>query len=78
MILNRNKSYKQDIITLWETAFPKDSEDFVHLCFEKKYSHENTLQYIEDGKILFCLQMLPYKMKYYQSSFGRISTSMFF
>ena len=67
MILNGSEEYKQDVITLWKTAFPKDSEDFVQFYFEKKYSHENTLLHVEDGKILSCLQMLPYKMKYYKS-----------
>jgi len=52
---------KQQIIDLWQECF-NDSEAFVRLYFSTKYTEENTLVHVENGKVLSALQMLPYSM----------------
>jgi predicted acetyltransferase len=66
MITYAADNQKQDIIASWKTAFPSDSEAFVNFYFEKKYRNKNSLLYFKDDKIASCLQMLPYKMTYYE------------
>lgn len=64
MITYATEDQKQNVITLWKTAFPEDSDEFVNFYFEEKYHNEDTLLYFKDGKIVSSLQMLPYKMTY--------------
>ena len=52
---------KQQVVDLWQECF-NDSEAFVRLYFSTKYTEENTLVHIENGKVLSALQMLPYSM----------------
>ena len=52
---------KQQVVDLWQECF-NDSEAFVQLYFSTKYTEENTLVHIENGKVLSALQMLPYSM----------------
>ena len=54
-------SYKQQVIDLWQVCF-KDTDAFVQLYFSTKYSDENTVVHVEDGKVLSALQLLPYSM----------------
>jgi len=65
MITLAQDTHKQEVIHLWQTSFPDDSQEFINLYFEKKYKNENTLVYILDNKIVSCLQMLPYTINFY-------------
>ena len=55
---------KQAVMDSWRIAFPTDSEAFVQFYFEKIYRNENTLLYLEEDKVVSCLQMLPHKITY--------------
>ena len=65
MISFAKKTHKQDIINIWKTSFPEDSQEFIDLYFAKKYKEENTLVYILDNKIVSSLQILPYTINFY-------------
>jgi predicted acetyltransferase len=65
MITFAKETQKQDIIYLWQTSFPEDSQEFVEMYFSRKYKKENTLVYTLDNKIVSCLQMLPYTITFY-------------
>ena len=67
MITFANDKQKQDVINIWKTSFPDDSQDFLDLYFNKKYKKENTLLYLIDEKPVSCLQMLPYEMTFYNT-----------
>ena len=54
---------KQQVVDLWQECF-NDSEAFVRLYFSTKYTEENTLVHIENGKVL-ALQMFPYSMTFW-------------
>ena len=66
MIVYAPDHRKQEVINLWKTAFPADSEAFVAFYFERKYLKKNTLLYLKNEKTASCLQMLPYEMTYYE------------
>lgn len=65
MITYASNTQKDEIISLWRTCFPDDSETFINLYFKYKYRCEQTLVYSIDGRIISCLQMLPYSMTYF-------------
>lgn len=44
---------------MWKTVFG-DPDAYMDIYFRDKYRNENTLVYIEDGKPVASLQMLPY------------------
>jgi predicted acetyltransferase len=67
MIIEPQEIQKQNIILLWKESFPHDSPEFIKLYFAQKYQKENTLIYLHDDKIVSCLQMLPYDLKYYNN-----------
>ena len=67
MITFANNSQKQDVINIWKTSFPDDSQDFLDLYFSKKYKKENTLLYFINKKPVSCVQMLPYEMTFYNT-----------
>ena len=66
MITYAADTQKQNVIDAWKISFPNDSEAFVDFYFEKKYRNEDTLLLFKDGEMASCLQMLPYKMTYYE------------
>ena len=68
MITLANNSQKQEIINLWKTSFPDDTQDFIDMYFSQKYQSENTLCYTLDNEIVSCLQMLPYTIDFYTLS----------
>lgn len=55
---------KQDVYNMWKSVFG-DDEKYVDLYFSDKYKNENTLLYIEDGKVVSSLQMWEYEFSYY-------------
>lgn len=54
---------KEEVIELWRLCF-EDTEEFIRFYFDRKYKDENTLVYRENGRLLSCLQMLPYPMTF--------------
>lgn len=67
MIVYADNLLKEDVQHIWKTCFPDDSDDFINFYFKEKYKNENTLVWMEEGKAIACLQMLPYAMTYYNS-----------
>jgi predicted acetyltransferase len=65
MITYAEEEQKKDVENLWKISFPYDTEEFINLYFKEKYKKENTLVYIEENKVVSCLQMLPYHITYY-------------
>jgi predicted acetyltransferase len=65
MITYAEEHQKDEIISLWEVSFPNDLSGFVDMYFEDKYKERDTLVYLLEDKIVSCLQMLPYKITYY-------------
>ena len=57
--------FKQQIIDLWRISFPEDTEEFIRLHFDRKYQEENTLFFRQEDTIVSVLQMIPYKMTFY-------------
>ncbi len=55
---------KEEIIHLWRICF-NDTEEFLRLYFERKYSEADTVFFQENGQIISTLQMLPYPMTWY-------------
>ena len=53
---------KEAMISLWQTTF-LDSDEFVHLFFNRVYKPENTLVIKKDDNIISALQMIPYEVK---------------
>jgi predicted acetyltransferase len=64
--------FKQQIIDLWRVSFPEDTEEFIRLHFDRKYKEENTLVSRQGDAIVSVLQMIPYRMTFYD---GEIETS---
>ena len=67
MIAFANDNQKQDVMHIWEKSFPDDSPKFMDMYFQRKYKKENTLLYLAENKPVSCLQMLPYKMTFYNA-----------
>ncbi len=55
---------KEEVLNLWRICF-NDTEDFLRLYFERKYSDADTAVLRENGRIVSALQMLPYPMTWY-------------
>ena len=55
---------KQQVVDLWQECF-NDSEAFVRLYFSTKYTEENTLVHIENGKVLSTAYKRPMGKKGY-------------
>lgn len=50
--------------SMWKECF-NDTEEFVDLYFNEKYEEQNTLIYWVDNKAVASLQMLSYKIRFY-------------
>ncbi len=50
---------------LWNIAFPEDGDDFINFYFSIKNHHKQTLVQECEGKIVAMLEMIPYKMTYF-------------
>ncbi|MDR1793672.1 MAG: GNAT family N-acetyltransferase [Bacteroidales bacterium] len=60
---------KQELMQLWRTSFPADSEQFIQLYFNTKFDPHNTLIFKQKGKIIATLQLLPYRINYFDVIF---------
>jgi Predicted acetyltransferase involved in intracellular survival and related acetyltransferases len=59
MIQFADDSTKQHVWDMWKTCFG-DSDDYMEIYFRRKYRNENTLLYVDNGRPVASLQMLPY------------------
>ncbi len=50
---------------LWHTCFPQDSEDFLDIYFNEKYTDERNLTVRSNGQVVSAMQLLPYRMTLY-------------
>lgn len=51
---------------LWRTCF-HDSEEFMDIYFNDKYTHDNNLTIRHNGKVIAAMQLLPYRFTFYGS-----------
>ena len=58
---------KSTIIEMWQYCF-SDKEPFLSWYFDNKYTNENTLVGVVEGKLVCSLQMLPYKLNFHGES----------
>lgn len=63
MIRFADKTTRPQVQEMWKTVFG-DPDDYIDVYFRHKYRDENTLVYIEDGKVVSSLQMLPYQFTF--------------
>ena len=66
MSLIDSEEIKEQTRNLWRTCF-HDSEDFMDIYFEEKYSDENNFTIRHDGQVISAMQMLPYALSVYKS-----------
>ncbi|GAB6011044.1 GNAT family N-acetyltransferase [Viscerimonas tarda] len=66
MIQLANNQTTPFVRQMWKTCFG-DSDEFMDIYFSRKYKHENTLIYFEEGVAVSSLQLLPYEMRFYGS-----------
>lgn len=57
---------KQQTRDLWRTCF-HDSEDFMDIYFDEKYTDDNNLTIRHDGNVVAAMQLIPYRMTFYGS-----------
>ncbi len=67
MITFAKEDQKQNIIHIWQTSFPEDSQRFIDMYFSEKYRKEDTLVYTMENEVVSCLQMLPYGVTFYDN-----------
>ena len=63
MIRQGQDTDKKTLMELWKLCFPQDSERFIRFYFDKVYENDETLVYVEDGRPVASLQMIPYQIK---------------
>jgi Predicted acetyltransferase involved in intracellular survival and related acetyltransferases len=63
MIQFGEDKYIPELKKLWRLCFPEDTEYFVNLYFDKVYTNENTLIFLENDKPVASFQMIPYPIK---------------
>lgn len=54
---------KQALMKIWKDVF-HDTDDFIHLFFERVYKEDNVQFLLEDERIVSSLHMVPYKLNY--------------
>ena len=63
MIRFADKTTRPQVQEMWKTVFG-DPDDYMDVYFRHKYRDENSLVYIEEGKVVSSLQMLPYQFSF--------------
>lgn len=58
------ETIKQQTRSLWKTCF-NDSDDFLDIYFNDKYTDERNISVQRDGRIVSALQLIPYRMTFY-------------
>ena len=59
---------KPDVINIWHTCFPEDSDSFLKYYFTNRYKNAYTIVCIFDDKVVACLQMLPFNFSFYNNN----------
>lgn len=59
---------KQQTRELWKTCFPTDSEEFLYIYFEDKYTDASNITRREGTQVVAAGQLLPYSMNFYGST----------
>ena len=59
---------KQQTRELWKTCFPTDSEEFLDIYFEDKYTDASNITRREGTQVVAAGQLLPYSMNFYGST----------
>ena len=59
---------KQQTRELWRTCFPTDSEEFLDIYFEDKYTDASNITRREGTQVIAAGQLLPYSMNFYGST----------
>ena len=65
MLLTKEE-IKQQTRELWKTCF-NDSEEFMDIYFEEKYTDACNHTLRPDGKVVAAMQLLPYRMTFYDT-----------
>lgn len=55
---------KQQTRQLWHTCFPNDSEDFLDLYFEDRYTDQRNVTIRKNAKVVAATQVLPFKFHF--------------
>jgi predicted acetyltransferase len=63
MIKYADNTIAPQVRQMWKTVFG-DPEAYMDIYFRDKYRNDNTLVYVEDGKPVASLQMLPYMFSF--------------
>ncbi|MBK5194514.1 MAG: GNAT family N-acetyltransferase [Proteiniphilum sp.] len=63
MIRFADDTTKQEVWDMWKICF-SDPDDYMEIYFRHKYRNENTLLYVDEGKAVASLQMLPYQFTF--------------
>ncbi len=65
MLLSKEET-KQQTRNLWKDCF-NDTDDFLDIYFEDKYTDERNLTVRQDGRVIAAMQLLPYRFTFYGS-----------
>ena len=65
MLLTPNE-IKEQTRDLWRICFD-DSEEFMDIYFQDKYTPESNLTVRHDGRVVSAMQLLPYRLTFYGS-----------
>ena len=78
MIQYGEDKYIPDLKEMWKLCFPSETEAFTLFYFDKIYKNQETLLYVENGRPVASLQILPYSIKVGDDNFlaGYISGAM--
>ncbi|MDR2844338.1 MAG: GNAT family N-acetyltransferase, partial [Candidatus Symbiothrix sp.] len=63
MIQYGEDRFKSGLQAMWKQCFPQDSDAFIAFYFDKIYTNDESLIYLEDGCPVAFLQMIPYPVK---------------
>ena len=63
MIRQGKDTDKETLMQMWKRCFPEDSDRFIRFYFDKVYTNDETLVYVESEQPVASLQMIPYRIK---------------
>lgn len=64
MICFADEITRLEVMSMWKTCFG-DSDRYMDVYFRNKYQDEQTLVYLDEGKAVASLQMLPYQFTFH-------------
>ena len=63
MIRQGKERDKEILMQLWSRCFPQDLDSFIRFYFANVFKKEEVLVYIEKGRLVASLQVIPYKIE---------------